>query len=796
MSRPGRNQPCSCGSGRKYKLCCGRAPAKPVRYTSEDRESALTKLTALLESADLAAEDEEAEADWWGDLVEAPDGLDPDLHHMIEDAYEGWFAFDRALADGRRPAERLLAEDPTITAGERAWIEAGLASSMELYEVIGVVPGSSVTLRHALSREQVQIAERTASRTIRKRDLLAARVFRAGPIRAEFDRGLYPLPRTDLLQLADQVAAWREEHAASGDPRPFAATLPPTFHRLWIGPLFGRGLPTITLPDGEELLFTTVRFALDDPRRVRQALDASPELACNEEGGWTLSEAGESLHTLPPFVELQTDRLVLRAMTRRQAGQGRELLERICGEGIQHESTVHEDLARKAMDGLLPPREPPDEEEERALLAFQDDHYREWLDMDIPALRGKTPRQAVAGTAADRDRLATLLGGLEHSYEQALMMGLPAYDPTWMWAELGLEEHPDAPPRDAHPPLLGHELAGRHIEGLLEAAQAIADRRRGEPGFGPSTVVTREELKRDLGLQRLAQEAGKALYHEGGSAEDAGVEAVLVAGHVEYLANFLLHHRKIFWVDAPVAWLLGHTRADFASEHLAVPFASFALVYTDRHTLSLAERLAAADPDCGCRGHRMRSVTAYVTRIPGEDRDAGLRIALLCVTTPERWPWMVVRDLPLRPGQTLDEVLAGRFEERTGEARDPLFESRQLRELLGVVLNSILYSTSAGAEPVLREPPARSARLAKEVLPLSSEEVWFLPGTIDISRLRALQAKQREAGGGQLTHRFMVRGHWRRAAKGWKDQRPRWIEPYWKGPDMAAIVEREYRLKD
>ena len=28
----------------------------------------------------------------------------------------------------------------------------------------------------------------------------------------------------------------------------------------------------------------------------------------------------------------------------------------------------------------------------------------------------------------------------------------------------------------------------------------------------------------------------------------------------------------------------------------------------------------------------------------------------------------------------------------------------------------------------------------------------------------------------------------------WKDQRPRWIRPYWKGPDIATILERQYRL--
>jgi hypothetical protein len=41
----------------------------------------------------------------------------------------------------------------------------------------------------------------------------------------------------------------------------------------------------------------------------------------------------------------------------------------------------------------------------------------------------------------------------------------------------------------------------------------------------------------------------------------------------------------------------------------------------------------------------------------------------------------------------------------------------------------------------------------------------------------------------------MIRGHWRRAAPGWTDQRVGWINPFWKGPDMTAVAERGYRLK-
>ena len=75
------------------------------------------------------------------------------------------------------------------------------------------------------------------------------------------------------------------------------------------------------------------------------------------------------------------------------------------------------------------------------------------------------------------------------------------------------------------------------------------------------------------------------------------------------------------------------------------------------------------------------------------------------------------------------------------------------------------------------------------------ESVFYLPGKIPISQIRRLRQIERSPDGGALMARFMVRGHWRRANPGWRDQTVRWIEPHWKGPDMAAIIERDYRMK-
>jgi len=117
-------------------------------------------------------------------------------------------------------------------------------------------------------------------------------------------------------------------------------------------------------------------------------------------------------------------------------------------------------------------------------------------------------------------------------------------------------------------------------------------------------------------------------------------------------------------------------------------------------------------------------------------------------------------------------------------------------------VNAILYATSAHLAPILIGPARRvsgqvasTRRHARAVGGLSSDHVFYLPGHIDISRLRRFQDLGRSEGGRTLMKRFMVRGHWRRANRAWKDPRLRWIEPYWKGPDIATVIERDYRLK-
>lgn len=260
-------------------------------------------------------------------------------------------------------------------------------------------------------------------------------------------------------------------------------------------------------------------------------------------------------------------------------------------------------------------------------------------------------------------------------------------------------------------------------------------------------------------------------------------------------------------MDESLAWMLQKTRPDIEGRALRLPFPSFAFIFTDRASLEMGEAVMRADSDAP-RGAVARSMSVYLTRIPAPGDALGLDVCWMVDHTEGEWPYMVARELYVKPEDDLEGILESRAADLPAE---PFFRSEEVKRLVHVVLNAILYATSADGWAVLPSPAAEIRRKAREfgdrkrwraetrarqVLGTrSGEDVFHLPGRITISQIRRLREIESSREGAEIMARFMVRGHWRRAQEGGKDPRPRWIEPYWKGPDRAAIIEREYRMK-
>ncbi|MEW6745960.1 MAG: hypothetical protein AB1486_24740 [Planctomycetota bacterium] len=774
-------------------------------HTRVDRQSALVKLGSFIDTR-WAVERENASEEFWGHFHDRKDELPSHLSMMSRDVEETWFAFDYTLPHGRRVVDEFLGQ-AVVSPGERSFLMEMRRSTMRLYEVTDTQAGVSMTLRDLLEGSSVTVSERTGSKSIARHSCLAARVIAQGCSgQPEMETGVLHIPdfwRDQVLTaVTEERKAFLRQHPAHS-VHEFYKTLPQLFHDAWLTSIFEPAVPRLANTDGEELVITRMSFHVDDERALRQALDGAESEGITSMGdrAWSWSGPSKSRGDVTlASLELDAAVLTVEANSVERGTRARDLIERLAGTAIRHRETTHEDVRHQVMEeatarmlGQSNLSEQPDADEldpdinEALMLQYYSTHYRNWVDEPVPALDGQTPREA-AKSSDLRPRVEELIRDLERMYEQALKCGEPAYDPSWMWEELELAADTDP----SHPPPLAHERVAERVPGSAEASRAAAERVRALPSFSDkSTIVEEQELSKDLELQRFVR--GEVLADE-----DARKERSLAKPYLPLMVNFELHRRKLFWVDGPLSYMLESTDVDVAGRELRTPFSSFAVVFTDRHALSLGERLLARDPKNPLRGQILRVATVYVTERHGDERALSITFAFDALGAD--LPSLVHFQVPSGDETSLRAYLESLAP--LPEVEPEICDRNPARALMRLVLNAILYATSAGVTPEVR-PVARRKRHAgsppspqPESDSPESDSVFFLPGKIDIRRVRQLKELARAPGGRKMFARFMVRGHWRRAAANWTDQRLRWIEPYWKGPDLAAVIEKAYRLRE
>ncbi|RPJ58952.1 MAG: hypothetical protein EHM23_15810, partial [Acidobacteria bacterium] len=629
MDKIGRNDPCPCGSGKKYKRCCLDQNANPVGFTSDDRRLALEKLDRFVET-ELGAQDDEAWESFfeiWADQLEE---LNDEETQISEDFYDAWFLWDCALADGGRVVDRFLEIGPLLSLGERQYLTLMRETTVRLYEVVDLSPGESVTLVELPSGARTRVREKSASRSLCRGALLAARIIGRGASgQPEIEFGLLSIPELVRDQVLSQVSKqhenYRREYPEATDLELLKAAAP-VLHDVWISALLDPPIPRLQNTDGEDLLATRVRFEVADPAQVQAAFDAARGLEREEEGKPVWLWSGGNLKGKPVILGrlvLEEDALELECNSAERAERGRTMIETLAAGVVRHRSTVYQNVVMDIRERLrsrrrestaadsggrpaLPGEAVPREAQEALTLDAQARHYREWLDLPIPALNDRTPREAAKDPAL-RPKLAKLIRRLEGAYQGCLQADKPAYDPSWMWGELGLEDRS----RPMHPPLLAHERMASLVPGLGELCRTVAENARRQPGFkDASSILTRADIRRNLDIQRFLRHR-EADQHNQASAPGEQVIPSLEP-HIYLMTNLELHRRKTFWVDESLAYMLAKTELDLPGDELRAPFPCFALVFSDRYTLSLAERLLARDRQCPIAGYYLKAATIYV----------------------------------------------------------------------------------------------------------------------------------------------------------------------------------------
>jgi len=236
-----RNDPCPCGSGRKYKKCCmpgavdpmpagGRMPASG----EADPYATLRDIETLLAARLVRFADGRFGEDIYLDaLVE----FDPEDERLESEETEPqlffpWFLYGwrdpllaapaarRAGSLPRRAAPPTIAEAfltarrHQVDAADRDFIERTCAQPFSFHEVIHREPGKGLWLRDVLLDVEHDVTELSASISAGKGDILFTRVVSFDGCALLVGLGATPLPPIEKLQVLALGKELRSSHGA------------------------------------------------------------------------------------------------------------------------------------------------------------------------------------------------------------------------------------------------------------------------------------------------------------------------------------------------------------------------------------------------------------------------------------------------------------------------------------------------------------------------------------------------------------------------------------------------------
>ena len=440
----GRNDPCPCGSGKKYKKCHLDADTEVKKGVSQDTAAIHEMDNRMVHDIGRFATSRFGD-EWIGGEMDATE-------EMVQ-LYIPWLSWT-ADAGGKRVADSFLEHNATrLSIEERDWFAAQKNAWMSIWEVMHVEPGR-VDVRDLLTGERRSIREGLASRTLVARDVLLARVVDFGGLSlfgALYGRSLPPPDAEGVLR------AIRSKLGISSGPVGVDSLRGFRFGRFmierWMATVEQLDKRRSTPPalqntDGDPLLFVTQSFrfkagsrkeienrlgAMDDAETVRPGEEESEYVFFRARGSRRKKD-----RTVVGRVLVTDGMLRIEGNSEERADAlSRRVRDACAGLLRRAERTMEKPLERAANAGEIDRAKPPSPEEQALVRQFKEDHYREWLSTPIPALGGKTPR-AAARSAKGRGSLDLLLREIEN-HENRLPEGA-RFDVRILREALGLDE--------------------------------------------------------------------------------------------------------------------------------------------------------------------------------------------------------------------------------------------------------------------------------------------------------------------------------------------------------------------
>ncbi len=410
----GRNDPCPCGSGRKYKHChLGRsgevaAPDAHLALSHKldiwlTRPDAARVINAVYDDISAPPKPTRAQRSGAAVAAAATAGPDPELLEHVGPV----LLPDIALYE-RGELERFIAiEGPQLPAEEMRLAERWLDTRRTLVEVESVRRSKGLTIRDMLAPDDgpIHLADVSLSMSVAPLDLLCLRLTPDGR-GARYPSDALGIPRdrrsyaADLIRFGDGVALARW----------ITTPAPP---------------PVIQNTEGEPIALIKATYRLPDPEVAAAVL--AVKLRDEGEGRFVEWYEGHGREWIRGSITISGDVATLDTNSAKRAARLERTLMRAAPGArlIKREESGLEEILAESRSAPRPAGPSSGEEllasnpEIAAMMAeAMRDFEDHWLDESIPALGGLTPREAAADTNARRE-LDALLKDMEWSDRRA-----------------------------------------------------------------------------------------------------------------------------------------------------------------------------------------------------------------------------------------------------------------------------------------------------------------------------------------------------------------------------------------
>ena len=444
----GRNDPCPCGSGKKYKKCCLKTGPDPLNYMKEKLQRFHDRIIPEILRHSEKVFDPMAPVAALEEFFcwpEEEEQIDIEYHEPI---FFPWFLFKWRIDPNDNEHDLTGPKDQTVVEsylqtrgskldpGEREYLEAFGAAPFSFFEVTDVKPGKSISLRDLLLDTTYLVLEKSGSLSIKKGQVVFCSVVQTGGICMLGGLGMIPFKpsskigilalRERMLNAAGSITAETLEE--------YDIELRAIYHDLFMAETTA---PALCNTDGEKLSFHTLKYTISSPQRVFDALKNLTSGFATEEELLESAEFDQNGHLLRveiPWLVPKNDmhaglentvngRLFINGSEMTCEVNSAERAERLRGiieQKLPVEDAKYEITAIQSAESMMkdaPPSDTRDMDDEELMQQpeiraqikeMMRKHWEAWPDMELPALNGRTPRQAVQ-TELGRKQVSALL---------------------------------------------------------------------------------------------------------------------------------------------------------------------------------------------------------------------------------------------------------------------------------------------------------------------------------------------------------------------------------------------------